>query len=161
MANVLEFSPNNKQESSILCPHCATSSISRYGTYQRNHPEQSDQVTVQRYLCKSPLCPWRTFSILPYPFLPIVRHFYHVLLCCHALYNVQGRSQAFTARQLGVSRGIIKRLGIFCHRFTAWLDHEKVFALWGPDPVANSQAFWPDFTRDFSQTFYPRRWLIP
>lgn len=158
MSTVFEFDQNNKQEHPIRCPHCATTLICRYGTYLRAHPEQPRLVAVQRYLCKSPYCQCRTFSILPYPFLPIIRHFYQTLLDCHYLYNVKKTSQAFTARQLGKERGIIKRLGSFCCRFIPWLTREKVFSEWGPDPIANDRGFWSDFVRDVSQAFYPKRW---
>lgn len=158
MSNVFEFDQNDKQENPIRCPHCATTLTSRNGTYLRAHPEEPGQVAVQRYLCKSPYCPWKTFSVLPFPFLPIIRHFYQTLLCCHCLYNVKHKSQAVTAGQLDKNRGIIKRLGAFCRRFIPWLNQEKVFAEWGPNPMVNNDVSWPDFTRDFSQVFYPKRW---
>jgi len=162
MSTLFEINHFGKLEYPLRCPHCATSMIIRYGTYLRSYPEEkSRQVAVQRYLCKQPNCPWKTFSILPYPFLPIVRHFYQTLLLCHCLCNVKNISQAATARQLHVTRGIVKRLGIFCRRFIPWLNHEKEFADWGPDPEGQSAALWPDFTRDFSQTFYPKRWSPP
>ena len=159
MSRVFEFGQNDKQEPPIRCPHCATTLISRNGTYKRNHPEKAGLVAVQRYLCKSPMCPWKSFSILPYPLLPVMRHFYQTLLRCQHLYNAQRKSQAYTARQLGQSRGIIMRLGAFCCRFIPWLNRESVFAQWGPDPGEAPGTFWTDFVRDFSQTFYPRRWL--
>jgi transposase-like protein len=161
MPRLFEFEQKNKQEHPIRCPHCATTLICRYGTYLRAHPEQPIQVPVQRYLCKSPYCRWRTFSLLPYPFLPIIRHFYQALLYCHHLYNVKKESQASTGRRLGKERGVIKRLGGFCRRFIPWIEQEKVFTEWGPDPTANHGVFWPDFVWDVSQAFYPNRWPAP
>ncbi len=160
MSTLFEINQYGKQEKTTRCPHCATSIIIRYGTYLRSHPEEScGQVAVQRYFCKHPNCPRKTFSFLPFPFLPIVRHFYQTLLLLHCLYNVQNSTQAATARQLNVTRGIVKRLGIFCGRFIPWLDKEKEFADWGTGSGEISVALWADFTRDFSQTFYPSRWL--
>lgn len=161
MSNLFEINQYNKQEYPVRCPHCAATFIIRYGTYRRAHPEKSRQVAVQRYLCKAPNCPWKTFSVLPYPFLPIIRHFYKKLQLCHFFHNVQKASQAATARQLGVTRGIVKRLGLFCRRFIPWLNQEREFADWGPAPETNFAALWPDFSRDFSQTFYPKRWSAP
>lgn len=161
MSTLFEIDQYSKQEHPVRCPHCATSFIIRHGTYLRAHPEEDVQVAVQRYLCKAPNCHWNTFSVLPYPFLPIIRHFYKTLLLCHCLCNVQLITQAPTARQLGVTRGIVKRLGIFCRRFIPWINHEKEFAEWGPDPEGKPVALWTDFTRDFSQAFYPKRWLAP
>ena len=159
MSNLFEIDRSRKQEKPIRCPHCATTFIIRNGTYPRAHPEKSGQIAVQRYRCKSPDCPWKTFSVLPYPFLPTIRHFYKTLFICHCLFNVHKRTQADTARQLCLTRGIVKRFGGFCRRFIAWFNREKVFADWGADPRAHPTAFWRDFTRDFSQAFYPGRWL--
>jgi hypothetical protein len=61
---------------------------------------------------------------------------------------------------MGLSRGVIKRLIILGRKFLPWFDHEKKIAEWGPDPDANPLLSWTDFTRDFSQSFYPKRWLI-
>lgn len=158
MSKVFDLVQSGKQQFAVHCPRCATTLIIRHGTYLRAHPEAQDQVAVQRYLCKSPRCPRKTFSILPYPFLPIMRHFYQVLLLCHCLHVVQGNSQAHVARHLQLSRGIVKRLGLFCRRLVPWLKHEQKIADWGPDPTANPAGFWPDFCRDFSQVFYPKRW---
>ncbi len=158
MSKVFDLVQSGKQEFPVHCPRCATTLIIRHGTYLRAHPEEPVQVAVQRYLCKSPLCPRKTFSVLPYPLLPMIRHFYKTLLLCHLLHSQRHRTQAATARQLGVTRGVVKRLSIFCRRLVPWLKHEQVIADWGPDPTANSGALWPDFCRDFSQAFYPKRW---
>lgn len=162
MSTLFVIGQYGKQEYPLRCPHCAASVIIRHGTYLRAHPYgNSKQVAVQRYLCKCPDCPWRTFSILPHPFLPISRHFYLTLFFCHFLCNIQKSSQAGIARQLGVPRGVVKRLCVFCRRFIPWFNHEKEFAEWGPDPDGKSAQLWADFTRDFSQTFYPKRWSPP
>jgi len=161
MSNVFDIDQSGKQEYPVRCPCCATTLVIRHGTYPRAHPEQPGQVAVQRYLCKSPECSRKTFSILSFPFLPIIRHFCLKLLICHLLHNVDNNSQATTARCLQVPRGVIKRLSIFCIRFVPWLKHEQEIADWGPDPTANSAARWSDFTRDFSQVFYPKRWATP
>ena len=158
MHTVLKNDQSCKQEPLIRCPHCATSLIIRYGTYKRAHPEESIQIKIPRFVCKSPLCPRITFSVLPYPFLPIVRHFFQTLLYCHCLCNINKMSQAEGARRMGLSRGVIKRLSTFGQKFTAWFDHEKKIAEWGPFPDAIPSLFWTNFTRDFSQVFYPRRW---
>jgi hypothetical protein len=147
-----------KQEPLVRCPHCATSLIVRYGTYQRAHPEKPILVKVPRFLCKSPRCPRITFSVLPHPFLPIVRHFSQTLLCCHFLCNIDKASQAEGVRRMGLSRGVIKRLSVLGRKFTPWFNHEKKIADWGPNPDTNPLLFWTDFTRDFSRVFYPKRW---
>jgi transposase-like protein len=158
MFNVLEIDQFGKKKEKVCCPHCNSTVVIRNGTYPRNHPKKECLIRVQRYLCKSLECPWKTFSVLPYPLLPIIRHFCRTLLLCQYFFNKRNNSQAATARRLGVTRGIVKRLGSFCLWFFPWFNHEKEFADWGPDPKENPAALWPDFTRDFSQTFYPKRW---
>ena len=160
MSKVFEIYQFGKKDPPC-CPHCASTFVIRYGSYPRAHPKENLEIAVQRYLCKSPDCPWKTFSRLPYPFMPIVRHFYQTLLLCHFLVNERGNSQAATARKLGMDRGIVKRLGIFCRRFIPWLNHEKEVAEWGLASQDDFAASWPDFTRDFSQAFYPQRWPAP
>jgi hypothetical protein len=135
---VLKKGQSCKQEQLIRCPHCATSLIIRYGTYQKSHSEESIQVKIPRFVCKSPFCPRITFSVLPYPFLPIGRHFFQTLLYCHCLRNINETSQAEIARCMDLSRGVIKRLGTFGRKYTLWFDHEKKIADWGNFPNANT-----------------------
>ncbi len=161
MNTILKHTCSGKGEQSVRCPHCATTLIVRHGTYPRAHPhEQQLLINIQRYRCKAPACPWKTFSILPYPFLPIIRHFQQTIFFFHTLFNIEQKTQEDTARQLGVTRGIIKRLARFCHRFVPWFAREKHIGAWGPDPEVNPDHFWMDYTRDFSQAIYPMRWKM-
>ena len=160
MNTLLKIDESCKEEPLIRCPHCANTLISRNGTYQRAHPQGSVPVKVQRFLCKSARCPWATFSLLPPPFLPIIRYFFRTIDYCHCLCNIEKASQAEGTRQMSLSRGVIKRLSAFGRKFFSWFNHEKKIADWGPDPDANPPQSWPDFTRDFSQSFYPKRWWI-
>lgn len=150
----------DKTDYTVLCSHCASPVNIRYGTYQRAHPHKNELVRIQRYLCKSPDCPWKTFSILPCPFLRIMRHFHQTLLWLYVHFHEKGMSQAETARQLGVSRGVCKRLALFCSRFLPWYERERHIGEWGPDPEATPTRSWPDYTRDFSHAFYPKRWAM-
>ena len=161
MSNVFENNQLGKEEKLVCCPHCASKLIIRYGFYARAHPKEEREIAVQRYRCKSPKCPWKTFSVLPYPILPIIRHFYKTVLFCHCLLHGKHNNQAAAARQLRVSRGIVKRLGVFCRQFISWFRHEKKIADWGPDPEENPAVLWSDFTRDLSQALYPKRWTEP
>lgn len=160
MYSLFENKVSGKQEHSARCPHCATSLTIRYGKYQRAQPEEPEPVNIQRYRCKSPDCPWKTFSILPYPFLPIVRHFLKTLFFFQCLSNMNQGTQAHVARKLALARGIVKRLVSFCQRFIPWFEMERYIALWGPDPEVDQIRSWTDFTRDFSQSLYPKRWVM-
>ncbi len=159
MYSILQKKESDKGEQPARCPHCATSLTIRYGNYQRAHPEKPILVDIQRYLCKFPDCQWKTFSVLPCPFLPFIRHFYHTILLCYVLCNTEKMIQAVIGRQLKLSRGVIKRLSTFSYRFYPWFNREKKIADWGPAPDTDPSRFWPDFNRDFSQSLYPKRWL--
>ena len=147
---------SGKKKQSIRCCHCASTLVVRNGTYSRNDPRKDTEVRVQRYLCKSPKCPWQSFSTLPISLLPIIRHTYGRVHSCLAMVK-KGMNQAAIARRLEVKRGVIKRLEIFCLKFISWFEQEKKIADWSLDPL----EFWSDFTRDFSQHFYPKRWVVP
>lgn len=151
---LLENAPYNKKKQPIRCSHCSTTLVIRNGTYPRNDPQSDTEIRVQRYLCKSPECPWQSFSVLPAPLLPVIRHAYEKLFSCYAMVK-KGISQAAVAKKLSLGRGVVKRLKCFCHKFITWLDRERKVTDWGLDPL----LFWPDFTRDFSQSFFPARWI--
>jgi len=155
--------PFSNKEPRVRCPLCGNFLIIRNGTYPRAHPEQEIEVRVQRYLCKVPDCPRVSFSVLRHPFLPIVRHFYQTILYCQSLFAEDCLTQAEGARRLEVDRGVVRRLCALVARVVPWLDHEKNIAAWGPDPTVQPDLdqCWADFTRDFSQSFYPWRcWKI-
>jgi hypothetical protein len=160
MCNVFQKKNSGKQEQKVCCPHCSTSLTIRYGKYQRAHPDKPIQVHIQRYRCKSPECPWMTFSLPPYPFLPVLRHFYNTLQLCHMLCNTKKVTQADGARRLGLSRGSFKRLSAFCRKFIPWFNREKKIAGWGLASKSDLSRSWTDFTFYFSQSFYPKRWRI-
>ncbi len=145
-----------KKNHQMRCCHCSSALVIRNGTYPRNDPQKDTEIRVQRYLCKSPKCPWQSFSVLPSPILPVIRHTYKALFSYSDMFQ-NGMNQVAVARKLNLKRGVVKRLKIFCHQFMVWLDREKKVADWGWDPF----QFWQDFTRDFSQYFFPKRWLKP
>ena len=62
-----------KKNLHVLCCHCSSSLTVRNGTYPRNDPKNNTEIRVQRYLCKSPECPWKSFSVLPELVLPVIR----------------------------------------------------------------------------------------
>lgn len=150
MHTVLNPTDSNKKEPHYCCPRCGSYLTSRHGTYPRAHPEQDILVRVKRFLCKSTPCPRVTFSVLEYPFLPIVRHFYQTLLFCYTLAAKGQISQAEIARRLDVRRGVVKRLQALVKEVIPWVQQEQKIAIWGPEPA----SLWQFFTRDFSQRFY-------
>ncbi|WP_153306667.1 transposase [Desulfogranum japonicum] len=158
MSKIFENDQFSKQELPIRCPQCAMRVTIRNGSYKRAHPEENCQIRIQRYLCKYQRCPRKTFSVQPYPLLPVLRHFYETVLLCHKLFTRQQMTLASMARHLNVTPGRAKRLGTFCHQFFHWLSHEQKVADWGAALQDNAAEHWVDFTRDFSRRFYPNRW---
>jgi len=158
MSRICKIAKTGKEEKPICCPYCASQLVIRNGTYPRAHPHTDEEVRIQRYLCKMPTCPCVTFSVVPFPFLRVVRHFFATVMYCNILYNVNNLNQAAVVRQLGVTRGVAKRLATFCDRFILWFDHERRFAEWGPAPETPPAISWPDFLRDFSHSMYPGKW---
>ncbi len=158
MKKIFENTGFAKKKKLIRCPQCGKKLHSRYGTYTRAHPETSVIVRVQRYRCKFRKCPRVTFSILPYQLLRVQRHTFDTLGKVYSLHLIQGKSQAATARQTGLTRGRVNRLIAFCHKFFPWFAHEGKIAEWGPIPLEGES--WLFFTRDFSHSFYPAKWGI-
>jgi hypothetical protein len=141
----------------ILCSHCSGTAVIRHGTYGRYKPGKDTKIPIQRYLCKSPGCKWRTFSVLPYQVLPVIRHNLEALFDCYRKQVIDQVSQAALARYMQISRGVARRLADFSRRAVSWMNHECTLADWG----CALKRFWEAFTRDFSQNFFPGRWIKP
>lgn len=146
-----------KNEQDICCPFCSLTRIIRHGTYLRNHPERNEQVRVQRLLCKNTQCPVKTFSVLTYPFLRIVRHWYWTVEQVYCLMQ-EGFYQASIARVSGVMRGVSRYLMDFSKHIFPWIDREQPIADWGSCFETDPCRIWPQFIRDFSYRFYPNRY---
>lgn len=144
-------------EPQIRCPHCSSNAVIRNGAYFRYALGSTSLIRVQRYLCKSPLCPWRTFSVLPHLVLPVIRHSLSILFDCCQKCVIEQISQAAAARVMQMGRGVVRRLIDFSKQVLSWLNRECTIADWGQE----LKRFWPAFTRDFSQTFFPGRWAKP
>lgn len=148
---------SGKAKQKLCCPFCSMPLIICYGFYDRDHPERDELIKVQRYLCKAPGCPVKTFSIPPYPLLRIVRHVFRTVEEGYLLIS-EGVYQALTGRLLSLTRESVRSVYAFGRRFFPFLDHERAVADWGaffePDPC----AAWPLFIRDFSHAFYRKRY---
>jgi hypothetical protein len=157
---LLKIDQSAKSVNQVRCSRCATTLIIRHGTYFRADPVRPTLVKIQRYLCKSPECPRRTFSVLPFPLLPIVRHTFGTHIIGYVLGNALRRPQSIVSGLLEITRGRTKRLSEFCREFIPWFYHEAKIADWGTNLLQDPARFWADFTRDFSQRFYPARWDV-
>jgi len=139
----------------IFCPECGERyRWVKHGFYRRYLFDGEDQIAVQRYRCCNPDCPRCTFSILPYPFLRIVR----LPLCVLMLLlerRENGASIARLSRAVAKGKGVVRRALHKAERIRPWLDSEGVVAAWGPDPELSPKEGWTAFIHDFSRVFYP------
>ena len=147
----------DKSKQPVRCPFCSMCLIICYGYYLRYHPERGELVKIQRYVCKAPGCPVKTFSIPPFPLLRIVRHVYRTVEEGYMLMD-ERLNQASVGRLLTLARGVVRYVYEFGNRFFPFLDHEQSIAQWGAEFEIAPCSAWPCFIRDFSHHFYPKRY---
>lgn len=148
---------SGKAKQKLCCPFCSMPLIICYGFYDRAHPERDDLIKVQRYLCKAPGCPVKTFSIPPYPLLRIIRHVYRKVEEGYMLIS-EGLYQALVGRLLDLTRVSVRSVYAFGCRFFPFLDHERTLSDWGAIFETEPCEVWPLFIRDLSHAFYPQRY---
>lgn len=138
--------------STIQCSHCGNSHCyTKWGHYSR-YLFDDELINILRYRCDNDQCPRKTFSILPRPFLPIVRASVSMLM--YVLTRAeQGVNIAQIARETGSTWSRTQRWVSKAGLIRNWLKKE-----YGSTVACRCQASnWPAFTRDFSWTFYPAR----
>jgi len=138
----------------IACPRCGEMNlVSKYGFYSRFLFTGGHTIKIQRYLCNNDRCPRKTFSILPYPFLRIVR----VGLCF--LYELGEARKKANIRELSKSSGFcrrtVRRLLEKAKQLGQWLEAELKAESWKGLPWLQPSSLWTIFNHMFSQRFYP------
>ena len=134
----------------VCCTLCGNRhTYVKWGFYRR-YLFNDEPVNIQRYRCDNVLCPRKTFSILPYAFLPITRASVCMFLYILKMYK-QGSTIAAIARHTGsnwprMQRWIAKALSI-----QKWLRQEYDNAL----HCVSQHRCWASFTRAFSWAFCP------
>ena len=137
--------------SETICPGCGEKHrLIKWGTYTRYLFQGEDTVRIQRFRCLNSRCYRFTFSILPHPFLPILRLPLCFFLTMLALYQ-DGCSVADLARQSGKGWPVIKRALAFAGRIQTFLQDE-LFA-----PCLQPAVAWTRFTQAFSWALFPQR----
>jgi len=126
------------------CPHCANNrAIARHGFYLRYRPGSPRQQAIPRFRCLNRECRHRTFSILPPPFLPRMRHSLAFLLVLDRLRSPE-YSLRRLCRALHLARTTVRRARHQAGRLTALAS-----TLPGPSPLPlQSQALWLALTRN-------------
>jgi len=127
-----------------------------WGYYWRYRPGTDQQEKIQRLWCKDDDCRRKTFSVLPHPFLPIVRFTLCTLLSVLILFE-EGESISRLSRKTGVARSTVRRTIDFARRLRTWMDREAQTAPWALSPRPCPNRLWRSFTRSFSWAFYPAR----
>ncbi len=150
LITVLSKITRKKSDLPVCCPHCGDrQNFIKWGFYCR-YCFDDQLVHVQRYRCFNTFCPYKTFSILPHAFLPIVRASLCMLTLVLSMYE-QGIKLAHIARQTGSSWQRVKRWVQRALSVRDWIKRE-----YGLCRVMINQ--WSSLTRDFSFAFYPDRW---
>jgi hypothetical protein len=139
----------------VQCPACGSrAGHTKHGFYARYAVDGEHLVLVPRYRCHNRACPKVTFSILPFPFLPWIRH-----RLCFLLWLVQtvmeGKSLRATSVTQHRTRGVIRRAIKRGRQVLAWFSKERHRSRWGPNPWRSPTAHWTAFTQGFSCAVFP------
>ena len=148
--------PDDKSnyKSDIRCPLCGERlRIRRNGHYFRYRFDKDETMAVQRYGCRNPGCPRRTFSIPPHPFLPVCRIPLCILMAVLIMFRVQKYSISLCARWLNRSWGTAKRSLTLAARILDWFTREANAGAIPKMPCVPGQ--WPGFVRAYSYAFCP------
>jgi hypothetical protein len=147
-----------KQIVEILCPKCGERHrVTKYGFYFRYLFTGGEMTAIQRYCCGNRECPRRTFSILPHPFLPILRVSLCFLITLLDVREKEGRTVTRLAAITGSTWSTIRRMLCTAVAVRQWLSREQEVALWRPSPCLNPQLHWTVYTQAFSWAFFPNR----
>ena len=158
--NGLSQIAKENQRSEPICPACGERHVFiRHGHYKRYLFDDSDQVRIQRYLCLNSQCRRRTFSILPHPFLPVIRHSLCFILLLLEKVETDKLPIASLARSSCKSWPVIRRAVRRAEQVREWLIAEGKVSIWGPSPCLAPAMSWTAFTRSLSWAFYPARFL--
>ena len=145
-----------KTSQEVKCPECGERDrIWGHGSYQRYALAASHQVAVPRFRCLQPRCPRNTFSILPFPFLRVVRHSLCTLMVLAVMFSQAQKSKSAWARELAIGRRSLHRALAKATAVRVWFEREVTVALWGRWPPHRPASHWTAFTQAFSHRFYP------
>ena len=138
--------------SDVVCPQCGERRlVIKWGCYHRYLFDSDETAAIQRFRCLNRHCSRFTFSVLPHPFLPVLRMPLCFLLAIISLHQ-KGHSIARLAREAGKRWAVIRRcLTVGC-RVKAFLSNE--FADIG-SPCLQPPVVWTAFAQRFFVGFFP------
>lgn len=140
--------------SDVVCPQCGERRlVIKWGHYHRYLFDGDKACAIQRFRCLNRHCSRFTFSVLPHPFLPVLRVPLCFLLALLSLHQ-KGHSIACLARAAGKRWAVIRRCLTVACRVKAFLNNE--FADIG-SPCLQPAMVWTAFVQRFSWAFFPNR----
>jgi len=141
------------------CPVCGERyRITRHGFYFRSPPDNGGEyIAVQRYCCRCPDCPRRTFSIPPADFLPFSRIPLSQMLMVWLRHINGGQSIQRCAAYLSTGWNTAKRALRTVRKMIGLVRKEIPRGTLPKKP--DRPGAWQTFTRIFSYAFFPHRFL--
>ena len=150
---------NTKCDPPPCCHHCGERyRIIGHGSYWRYRFESTERMAVPRYCCRNPVCPRKTFSILPLPYLPYCRIPLCVLMALYHRHVVEKQKISDCVRWLGQTWNTVKRAANLAKRLIGWFNCQMITGTLPPTPCCDHH--WPAVTRAYSYSFLPGR-LLP
>ena len=150
---------NTKCDPDPQCPVCGECyRISGHGCYWRYWFDSSERMAVPRYCCRNPVCPRKTFSILPLPYLPYCRIPLCVLMALYHRHVVEKQKISDCVRWLEQTWNTVKRAANLAKRLIGWFNCQMITGTLPPTPCCDHH--WPAVTRAYSYSFLPGR-LLP
>ena len=143
--------------SRIFCPECMEKhQVIKWGFYSRYLFHDDDMIQIQRFRCLNGQCSRFTFSVLPHPFLPIVRVPLCFMLMLLSMYR-NGHSVADLVRKSGKSWSLIRRAVDMAKQLRSFLQNEVKNILNFPSPCLDPATTWTAFAHVFSWAFFLNR----
>lgn len=151
---VLSEIATQEYERTICCPCCGNRERTpKYGFYMRYNFDEQTLVTIQRFRCDNDQCPRITFSILPHPFMRILRAslcmFQFVLALWESRQSIASIARTTSRTWSRVQRWIRRAADI-----RSKLETDFSFSV---HPCRRPIKEWSVFVRDFSHVCYPGR----
>ena len=138
----------------VRCTGCGEPHRHRpYGFYERYLPDSSEQIKVQRYLCRNPDCSCVTFSILPFPCLRYKRHTLATFAKVAKL--AVSHSVGQLARQFKKGWTAMRRMIRASQQVWFCFLDEGRHQLWGPCPCREPARYWTSFTQTLFHATVP------
>jgi len=154
LISILSEIATQKPAQAICCPCCGNRErTTKYGFYERYNFDEQALVSIQRFRCDNDQCPRRTFSVLPHPFLRVLRASLCMFRFILSLWE-SGQSIALVARKTGQTWPRIQRWISRAEDIRSRLGSDDAFSAL---PCLKPIQGWTEFVRDFSHACYPGR----